>query len=226
MEKLATPARLLQGLLISLVLPLLFGLWIFPDFVRPLYEEPTESLLGLTGMWLILFLLSLHIRNVERRGWKSIGGKPLSIRLILLAFALGILLSLLVPAIYALKDWLGIPTAVSVKDQELIRHSPAVLLLGIITAAVTEEVLLRAYPLERLRELTGNQITGFALSLGAFVLLHTESWDAFHVLGVVLPLGLILTLLYLRTRNLPFLMIVHFVIDLPMVLGALASGGN
>jgi membrane protease YdiL (CAAX protease family) len=37
---------------------------------------------------------------------------------------------------------------------------------------------------------------------------------AYHVLGVVLPLGSILTLIYLRTRNLLFTMIIHFMIDL------------
>ena len=42
-----------------------------------------------------------------------------------------------------------------------------------------------------------------------------------HVLGVVLPLGAVMTGLYLWRRNLWFLIITHFLIDLPIILIAL-----
>ncbi len=172
-------------------------------------------------MWMILFFLATYVKKIEHRGFNSIGWKAIKVRRLLLAIGLGILLSLWVPLVYVLRSWWP---GTANEQMDLVRHSPGVLLLGVITAAVTEEVLLRAYPLERLRELTGNQVTGFLLSLGTFILIHAETWDLFHILGVVLPLGLILTLLYLRTRNLPFLIVIHLVIDLPMFFGALMAG--
>ncbi len=221
METIPTPARTFAGLLISLSLPILFSLWFFPACIQLNYDEPAQRLLGLAGMWVILFLLAIYVKKVEHRGFYSIGWQAIKVRRLFFAVGLGILLSLWAPLVYALRSWWSAPAD---EQMDLLRHSPGVLLLGVITAAVTEEVLLRAYPLKRLRELTGNQVSGFVLSLGTFVLIHAGSWDLFHVLGVVLPLGLILTLLYLRTRNLPFLIAVHLVIDLPMFLGALMTG--
>ena len=59
---------------------------------------------------------------------------------------------------------------------------------------------------------------GAALGLAAFVLQHLGGWSLSHVLGVVLPLGMVYTGLYLWRRSLPLLMVVHFVTDLPLVL--------
>jgi uncharacterized protein len=60
------------------------------------------------------------------------------------------------------------------------------------------------------------------ITLAVFVLLHLGGWNLSHVFGVVLPLGAILTGLYLWRRNLPFVMLTHFLIDFPLFL--LAAG--
>ena len=98
------------------------------------------------------------------------------------------------------------------------------LVLGVIvlTASVTEEVLFRAYPLERVARLTGNMWLAAILSVAAFVAFLLRGWNMAHVWGAVLPLGAILTALYAWRRNLPFVIIVHFFIDLPLVLIAAA----
>ena len=47
---------------------------------------------------------------------------------------------------------------------------------------------------------------------------HLHGWNLGHVLGVVLPLGAVMTGFYLWRRNLLFLVITHFLIDLPIIL--------
>lgn len=95
------------------------------------------------------------------------------------------------------------------------------LLIVVLTASVTEELLFRAYPIEHLARLTGKRWPGALLSLAAFVALHLEGWNLGHVIGVVLPLGAVMTGLYLWRRNLVFMIITHFFLDLPIVLIAL-----
>ena len=56
------------------------------------------------------------------------------------------------------------------------------------------------------------------LSLAGFVALHLQGWKLGHVVGVVLPLGVVMTSLYLWRRNLVFMIITHFLLDLPIVL--------
>ena len=95
------------------------------------------------------------------------------------------------------------------------------LLIVLLTASVTEELLFRAYPTEHLARLTGKRWPVALLSLAAFVALHLQGWNLGHVIGVVLPLGAIMTGLYLWRRNLIFMIITHFFLDLPIVLLAL-----
>lgn len=98
-----------------------------------------------------------------------------------------------------------------------------ILLLSVVTAGVTEEVLFRGYPLERLYEMTGNKWLSGLISLAFFVAIHAAGWNMAHVVGVVIPLGIILTGLYFWRRNLLFVMIVHVVIDLPLVFISLLT---
>jgi membrane protease YdiL (CAAX protease family) len=78
-----------------------------------------------------------------------------------------------------------------------------------------------AAPPERLARLTGARWPGALLSLAAFVAFHLHGWHLGHVLGVVLPLGAVMTSLYLWRRDVVFVIITHFLLDLPLVLVAL-----
>jgi membrane protease YdiL (CAAX protease family) len=94
-------------------------------------------------------------------------------------------------------------------------------LITVLTASVTEELLFRAYPIERLTRLTANDGQGLCCRWPP-LLRSMQGWNLGHVLGVVLPLGAVMTGLYLWRRNLLFMFITHFVLDLPTVLIALS----
>ena len=99
--------------------------------------------------------------------------------------------------------------------------------------AITEEILFRGYPIERLQELTGNVWVAAAMPLLVFVLAHLGGWSAGHLVGVLFG-GVLLAGLYLVTRDLVACMITHALIDstiifLPALLrryGNRTAGGD
>jgi membrane protease YdiL (CAAX protease family) len=90
-------------------------------------------------------------------------------------------------------------------------------MLIVLTAGVVVEMLFRAYPSERLADLTGSPWLAAILSLGAFVAIHLY-WNMAHVVGVVVPGGALFMALYAWRRNLLFTMLAHGVVDLPLML--------
>ena len=220
----ASYKRLILGLFISLLLPTLYVILVIPYVIRPKLVGQSEIILGLSILWIITAILLIHIRLIEKRKFSSIGFKPTGIKQIGLAAGVGLLCSLLIPLFYY---GLTLLYDVDLGDSitSVSQQSPTLVLIGIITAAVTEELLMRAYPLERIYELTGRNWLGILLSLVAFILLHSQSWNLLHILGVVLPLGIILTIIYLKTRNLLFVILVHFMIDFPLFVNALLEHG-
>ena len=104
---------------------------------------------------------------------------------------------------------------------------------AVITAAITEEILFRGYPIERLHEITGNVWLAAAMPLLVFVVAHLGGWSAGHLVGVLFG-GVLLTGLYLVTRDLVACMITHALIDstiifLPALLrryGNRTAGGD
>jgi membrane protease YdiL (CAAX protease family) len=95
--------------------------------------------------------------------------------------------------------------------------------LLVVTAAVTEEILYRGYPIERLAQVTGHLWAGAAAAGVIFLAVHLPFWGP-----AALPLQTTATAglvgLYVWQRNLAAAMIAHATIDalLLLVLPALA----
>jgi len=82
----------------------------------------------------------------------------------------------------------------------------------VITAGITEEILFRGYPIERLTEMTGRIGWGAGIAYIAFVLLHIPFWG----LGGTIQIGiwsLVVTALFVWRRNLPACMLMHILND-------------
>lgn len=213
---------LITGLVISLIFPTAYVVLALPFLVKPNVERQLENIIGLAFLWVITILLLVHIRIFEKRKFSSIGLKSIGIKNISLALGVGLICSLLVPLFYYGMSFL-FDASLENSIDNLTQRSPIFILASIITAAITEEVLFRAYPLERLYELTGSNWIGILVSLGAFLLLHSQSWSLLHILGVVMPLGILVTIIYLKTRSLLFVIIVHLMIDFPLFISSLIN---
>jgi membrane protease YdiL (CAAX protease family) len=79
-------------------------------------------------------------------------------------------------------------------------------------AAVAEETLFRAYPIERIGELTGSAVIAALISWAAFTYAHLSSWGAAQLIVAGYG-GIILTGLYLWRRNIWANMIAHWIAD-------------
>ena len=87
-----------------------------------------------------------------------------------------------------------------------------------VRAGVSEEVLFRGYPIERLQELTGSKLLALGLPWLVFTLAHAGSWGWTHVIVAGFGGGM-LTWLFAWRRNLWVSMFVHCLIDGLAVLG-------
>lgn len=200
-----------------MVLPTVYVLMAGPKFLASIVEELTYTWIGFGILWLFASATIAYVVIIEKQPLSSIGWRSLSFKWGLAAAGMGIILSLLVP-IFTLSINAVIPAQQAGSIDDIASGFPWwIVLVSVITAGVTEEILFRGYSLERLLEATGNKWSSAALSLAFFVLIHAAGWNIAHILGVVLPLGAVLTSLYLWKRNLLFVIIVHIMIDLPLV---------
>jgi uncharacterized protein len=211
------------GLSVALVLPLMYVLYISPTFLKPNVNEPVSTLIDFGVLWGLAVGVLFFTRNIEKLPLTTIGWKPLSWKWTFTAIGLGILLSLLVPVLTLLVSALFPPSDTGTITQVASNFPWWILLLSVLTAGIAEEILFRGYALERLHEITGNTWISGLISLVFFVTLHAAGWNMAHIIGVVIPLGMILTGLYFWQRNVVFVMIVHVVIDLPLVFIALLT---
>jgi uncharacterized protein len=219
----ARPAVLptIVGLSVALGGPFLVQFVLAPLMLQSPAGSSGVLLLSQGMLWLLTGTVIVVTRWWEHRPWSWIGVRRISWRAALLAATLGVALAIAVPILTVATSRL-LPLSRGATVDSVAASGPAWLLLAVVlTASVTEEILFRAYPIERLARLTGARWPGALLSLAAFVAFHLQGWHVGHVLGVVLPLGAVMTGLYLWQRNVVFVVITHFLLDLPIVLVAL-----
>ena len=97
----------------------------------------------------------------------------------------------------------------------------------VLTAGITEEIVFRGYPIERLYEISDSLWLAALIPLAVFTLAHLSLWGWSHLVGVLFG-GALLTGLYLWQRDLIACMIAHTLIDvmvlvMPMLLKRVAA---
>jgi membrane protease YdiL (CAAX protease family) len=167
--------------------------------------------------------------------WLWRDGEPLSTiglrrrelaREALLGVALFVPFLLLVAAIRATVEALGVPTAESVPAYLIPKGGGqiALALIFLVVVAVAEETLFRGYLIHRLRQITGSLTAAVVLSSLFFALGH--GYQGAAGLVTVGLLGLVLAGIYLWRGSLVAPMVVHFlqnatgILLLPLLLGS------
>ncbi len=103
--------------------------------------------------------------------------------------------------------------------------SPLVMTLIMLRAGVVEEICYRGYLMERLEKISSNWLVFFLLPTLVFGLLHYKQ----GIGGVIVAfaLGLLISYVYLKKRDLKANIIAHFIVDfVPNVLLPLIGGGE
>ncbi|MFC6865341.1 CPBP family intramembrane glutamic endopeptidase [Halomicroarcula sp. GCM10025817] len=87
----------------------------------------------------------------------------------------------------------------------------------VVTAVVTEEILWRGYPIERLTEVTGNVWIGAVVSGTVFLAVHFPAWG---IVGAIpqAVFTLVIVGVYVWSRNVVACMLTHGVINVVMIL--------
>ena len=164
--------------------------------------------------WFAAGALLLFILVGERRGLGSIGLKRMRLRdavVVVIGVAATFVLSAVLIAAWG-------HTIPSGSGTRVIERLPLAMRLHLVlNVAVTEEILFRGYPIERIEWLTGRTWLAAGISWALFTFLHYPFFDLRTVVVGTAPGALVLTLIYVWRRNLPTNMVVHLLLDLPIL---------
>lgn len=162
-------------------------------------------------VWAWVAAILLYVLRVERRPLSSIGFRALRVTDGIIAIITGILilasLALISFVVFPALHWSENGQMASVLSLPYWLN-----VLIVVRAAVSEEILFRGYPLERLEELTGSRAIAGVVSCTVFTVDHIGFWGWHHVFIAGLA-GTVLTILYFWRRNIWVNMLAHFIVD-------------
>jgi membrane protease YdiL (CAAX protease family) len=203
--------------IVGLLLTLGVGSLPFPVWDDELKDVP--HMLGNEAIyWLLVAATLAFVVLIEKRPLSSIGWRKPGIvdALIGVAFAVAIVAGL--AALY-----LVILPALHLDETQAIDKLAAApmwwLAISVVRAGVSEEVLFRGYPIERLKELTGSNAIAVVLPLVLFSLAHVGPWGWTHLIVAGFG-GAMFTVLYVWRRNLWVNIVAHVLVDAVGVLAA------
>ncbi|MFQ3663672.1 MAG: type II CAAX endopeptidase family protein [Chloroflexaceae bacterium] len=209
MTKTRYPIATFTGLFIALVFPFILDLLLgrrSDDLANP-----ARAGLFLIEEWILALILLGIVLFWERQPLASIGIKRMSWRDVIwaiVAFLVGAVSFVFTAPIV---NALGLGTTSDSITQ--LAQVPISLRIGIvITAGVTEEILFRGYPIERLKDVTGRLAWGAVIAYLVFVVLHIPFWG----IGGTIQIGvwsIVVTVLYIKRRNLFSCMLMHILND-------------
>jgi membrane protease YdiL (CAAX protease family) len=213
-----SPSRLSLAVLVGLTVALfgspLVGLLDLSERVGTTTAE--ALLLNSAVMWFLVTVLLGVVLFWEKRSLESIGLEAPSRHDAVVGVAAGVaglVLGLLATGVAVAAFELDQPEALST----LAELSLPVKLVIVASAIVTEELLWRGYPIERLTELSGSVWVGAIASFVVFLAVHYPDWG---LVGAIPQAVFTLALVgvYVKTRNVVACILTHGVINATMIL--------
>jgi membrane protease YdiL (CAAX protease family) len=93
--------------------------------------------------------------------------------------------------------------------------------LAWVTGSFTEEVLFRSYGIERLSMFVNKRWLAGLITASLFTVQHFYGWDWIHILTIILPGAILLTVIYLWRRSLMINVVIHAMFNLPILITAM-----
>ncbi|HKT45904.1 MAG TPA: CPBP family intramembrane glutamic endopeptidase [Candidatus Acidoferrales bacterium] len=162
--------------------------------------------------WTITLILALIAFGVQRWRPAALGLRSLSWNQVLLAIAGATTAMVLAGAV---SSQVATP---KINLHELAAVPFGIRLVLVVTAGICEEFIFRGFAIEQIGALTGSRWLGAALSLASFGLGHYGTYGMSSAILIPTTIGLVITGLYMYSRNLSTCMLVHFGIDALSVL--------
>jgi membrane protease YdiL (CAAX protease family) len=214
------------GLLLALSSPLIQR--ILTPILRNSFEREIANILSLSIMWVIVLVVlsiayfgeGLKLSDFGFRRYQK--DRNTFIREFVYAALIGAALTLTIfPFSLLVRSWITGETPQATGDLSTLPSSLVFALMW-ITGSFTEEVLFRSYSIERLIAITGKPWLAGLITAFLFTIQHLGGWDWIHVLTIVLPGAIALTLIYVWRRSLMFNVIVHAMVNLQFLIAAIA----
>lgn len=162
--------------------------------------------------WVLVIAIYIYILAVERRPLSSIGFRRLRWLDVPLAVLTGFLMVAGVVFIYSVV-FPRFHLQMNAAEMSSLQHTPFWYRFLLVTrAAVAEETLFRAYPIERITEWSGSRLLAGVLTWAAFTYAHLGTWGWAQLIVAGFG-GLLLTVLYIWRRNLWGNMLAHWLAD-------------
>jgi uncharacterized protein len=220
----ANPRKNLTPTLVGLVIAL-FALPVFMATYRALTGENHSNWLVLgreCAVFVLVGLLLLIVRQWELLPLSSIGLSMNRLRTSLLrGLWFSVILLAITVGLYLLLRKFGVQLG---KEGTVFRPSFLVVTVSMLRAGVAEEVFYRGFAIERLQSLTDSKLLAALVPLTVFALSHYQ--QGIGGIAAVFVLGGILTMFYMKFRDLLANVTAHFFADfvlnvvLPLVSGA------
>lgn len=211
----------IAGVLIAFSAPVVQA-WLYPWFLKN-FTFPMDRFVSLWVFWIAL-VIALGIAVLgEGYSLAAFGFQrsTKTLRKRLIEWILTALATLVIGGVMVFFSTYirGLLTDEPAPALSIVQTFPVwVLIPAWITGSFTEEVLFRSYPIERLTHMFKRPWLAGLITLLAFSLLHLLTWDWIHVLTLVFPGSLMLTLFYLWRRNLALNVIIHAIMNAPLLL--------
>jgi membrane protease YdiL (CAAX protease family) len=207
----ATTGRLAAaaGLLIALVLPFIpLGNWLAPGSSIP------ARLAHEAVWWAYAAVIVGWLMMVERKTLSSIGFRAPTWKTAAFGLLTGLATIAILIAQYAvIVPLLHLDGSHAGDVRAKIMETPYwYRVLMVLRAAVVEELMFRAYMMEKVRQLTGSWGLALVVSVTAFTLAHLGGWGLVHLIPVF-GAAVVFGLMYLWRRDTPANMIGHFLAD-------------
>jgi membrane protease YdiL (CAAX protease family) len=182
--------------------------WVEPSAARSFLANSLAS-------WLLIGTLLVLVVYWERRQLTSIGLRVPDREAVAVGVGAGlggVVFGLFVTGVAITTLNLEQPATLSA----IGRLSLPVKIAVVGTAVVTEEILWRGYPIERLTEVTGSVWVGALVSGFVFLAVHFPSWGLVGAIPQAV-FTLVLVGVYVWSRNVVTCMLTHGVINLVMI---------
>jgi membrane protease YdiL (CAAX protease family) len=177
------------------------------------------SFLAITGLVLLLVRFEpVSALDNTQSVWGRIGFKPVKLRPTLIVLILAFVTLFIVSLAFVVLSRTILPT--EIKTSAALKLPLPLLIFVYLAGSISEEILYRGYALERLQRITGNWWISGGITWALFVGFHIPAYPMAHIVGTVAPATVVITLLYIRTRNLTYTTIFHAVLNVPILLAA------
>jgi membrane protease YdiL (CAAX protease family) len=212
----------LVGIVLALAAPLIT--WFLNGYFAAWFDNNGRVLAGLVSFWVIVAVVLLISRtdakvSAERNLWQSLNLKRVKLRETLVVMIIGFVTLFVANLAYVVLARTIFPT--DVKTSAALTLPLPLVFLAWLTGALGEEILYRGYALERLQRITGNWWVSGGVTWALFVGFHIPAYPMAHIVGFVAPSALALTLVYIWKRNLTYTVLIHGILDLPILLAAI-----